>query len=288
MIIFTVPKPFKDEFAIIQENAIESWLTIKPKPTIILLGDEEGISDIAKRKKLLHIIKIKRNRNGTPLLNDIFVQVQKEAKEEILMYINTDVMLLDSPILTIDILKKRFNTFLAVGRRYEMNIKKRMKAVKIKKVIETTEIRQKSNSWMDYFIFTREVFNSVPPFALGRTFWDKWLVWNTLRQQIPVVDITDHLYAIHQTHSYALNSKTNFKSVWAGKETLENLCLAGGWSHSATVSDANYKLTKGVIYSQKQKKLSKRFIFDIFPALWPFFLKVRLLREKFSSIVHKE
>jgi len=288
MIIFTVPKPFRGKYATIQENAIESWLAIKPKPKIILLGNEDGIADIARQKKLLHIIKIKRNKNGTPLLNDIFKQTQKEEDNEVFMYINTDVILLDSPIPVIAILKDTFNKFLAIGRRYEIDINRRMRFVEMKKIINPAKLRLKSNSWMDYFIFTRGVFDTIPPFALGRTFWDKWLVWQTLQKQIPVIDIANQMYAIHQTHSYAMNSKTNFKTVWAGEEALENLHLAGGWSHSSTVSDASFKLIKGVVYPQKQKVMSKRFLLDIFPALWPFFLKIRLLREKYSSIVYKE
>ena len=88
MIIFTVPKPFKGEFCVIQHNAIDSWLATKPRPKIILLGDEEGISDVAKQKKLIHIKKIKRNNKGTALLNDIFEQIQKGNNKEIFMYIN--------------------------------------------------------------------------------------------------------------------------------------------------------------------------------------------------------
>lgn len=288
MIIFTVPKPFKGEFDIIQRNAIDSWLSFKPKPKILLLGNEEGILAIAKQKQLIQIKDIKKNKYGTPLVNDIFAQAQKDSNKEVFMYINTDVVLLESPVPTIALLTKKFEKFLAVGRRYEIQIKKRMNCVEIKQMAGTSDLRQKNNSWMDYFIFTRGVFDSVPPFAIGKTFWDKWLVWNTLQQNIPTIDITDQLFAIHQSHSYSMNSKTNIKTVWTGEEALENLRLAGGWSHSATVGEASIKLTKDTIYPQKQTNRSKRFILDIFPSLWPFFLRVRLLREKYDSIVNKK
>lgn len=282
MVIFTVPKHFRGEFDTIQNNAIDSWLAINPKPKIILLGNEKGVAEIARQKKLIHIKKIKKNTYGTPLLNDIFAKVQKKYKKEIFMYINTDIVLTDFSIDFIKILSKKFDKFLAIGRRYEMEITDKMSKNKIKKKANFFDLQQKSSSWMDYFIFTSGVFEKVPPFALGRTFWDKWLVWYAIQKGISVVNITDQLFAIHQSHSYSMNNKTNLKNVWAGEQALENLKLAGGWSHSANVDDAEFKMVNKKICLQKRNERSKRFILDIFPFLWPFFLKLRLLREKYS------
>ncbi len=287
MIIFTVPKHFKGEFDIIQNNAIDSWLAINPKPTIVLLGDEEGVSKVARQKGLIHIKNIKKNADDTPLLNDIFTKAQEKYKKEIFMYINADIILLDFSMDLIKILSKKFDNFLAVGRRYEMEIKNRMDRSEIKKKARLSDLQQKSSSWMDYFIFTSEVFKKIPPFALGRTFWDKWLVWNTLQKKIPVVDVTSQLFAIHQSHSYSMNKKTNLKNVWSGEQALENLKLAGGWSHGATVDDANFRMINKKIYFQKRNKKSKRFVLDTVPFLWPFFLRLRFLREKYSWRVNK-
>lgn len=287
MIIFTVPKHFKGEFDIIQNNAIDSWLAINPKPTIVLLGDEEGVSKVARQKGLIHIKNIKKNADDTPLLNDIFTKAQEKYKKEIFMYINADIVLLDFSMDLIKILSKKFDNFLAVGRRYEMEIKNKMDHSEIKKKAKLSDLQQKSSSWMDYFIFTSEVFKKIPPFALGRTFWDKWLVWNTLQRKIPVVDVTSQLFAIHQSHSYSMNKKTNLKNVWAGEQALENLKLAGGWSHGATVDDANFRMINKKIYFQKRNKKSKRFVLDTVPFLWPFFLRLRFLREKYNWRVNK-
>ncbi|MPM44981.1 hypothetical protein SDC9_91666 [bioreactor metagenome] len=281
MIIFTVPKPFKGEFDIIQNNAIDSWLMISPKPKIVLMGDEEGVSEIVRQKGLIHIKEIKKNKYGTPLLNDIFEKIQKEYKDEMFLYINTDIVLLDFPTDLMKTILNKFDKFLAIGKRYEMEIKSRMNGIEIKKKAKLSEIQQKSSSWMDYFVFTSKVFEKIPPFALGRTFWDKWLVWDTIQKKIPVVDITNQLFAIHQSHSYAMNKKTNLKNVWAGEQALGNLKLAGGWSCGANVDNANYIVLNKKICFQKSKK-SKRFVLDMVPFLWPFFLRLRLLREKYS------
>ncbi len=288
MIIFTVPKPFKGEFAIIQENAIDSWLAFKPKPRIIMLGDEVGMSTFAKRKRIEQIKNIQRNKQSTPILSDIFAQVQKIDNEEVFMYINADIVLLNSPAPSIEVLANRFKKFLAIGRRYEMQVKRKMSSDEILSIAQKSCLKQKSWSWMDYFIFTKDVFDLIPPFALGKTFWDKWLVWMALQKGIPTVDITSELFAVHQTHSYSMSEKANMKTVWAGEEALENLRLAGGWSHGATVKEASYTLVKGMIYPQKKREIPiKRSALDRLPFLWPLFLRIRLMREKYSSIVDK-
>jgi len=287
MILFSVPKPFIGEYDIIQRNAIKSWLQINPKPKIVLMGNEKGIKNIVSEYKLIHIKKINRNQQGTPLLNDIYLKMNK-FNDRIFMYINTDIVLLNSPYSTIELLLNRFSQFLAVGRRYEINIKKRISIRQIKRLIHNGTVKQKNDSWIDYFLFTKGIFDQVPPFALGKTFWDKWLVWSTLKKEIPVIDITKQLTAIHQTHTYSINSKTNAKTVWAGEEAYTNLLLAEGWSCSSTIADSSFKLINNILLHQKKKqKPWGRMIMDELPLLWPVFLKIRLLRERCYSIMHK-
>lgn len=288
MIIFTVPKAFREEFGSIQQNAIDSWLAINPKPKIILLGNEAGIEGIAKQKRLTHIKHIKKNRYGTPLLHDIFEKAQHNLDEDVLMYINCDVILANSPMPAVEILTHRFNHFLAVGKRYEGQVKKRMSIDEIRKMAHSPNLKQKGNSWIDYFIFTKGVFDSIPPFALGRTFWDKWLVWSVLAKYIPVVDVTKQLCAIHQSHRYSLSSKTTIKTIWAGEEALENLRQAGGWAHCSTIADASFRLENNTIYNQNKKFMQCRSLLDLFPILWPVFLRIRLWREQYSLIMNQK
>jgi hypothetical protein len=64
--IFSVPKPFTGHIAIIQENAIKSWMQLDPEIEIILYGDEEGIEEICEKYDLIHVNNIKKNEYGTP------------------------------------------------------------------------------------------------------------------------------------------------------------------------------------------------------------------------------
>ena len=45
--LFSTPKPFRGHIAVIQTNAIRSWLELEPACEVILFGDEEGTAEVA-------------------------------------------------------------------------------------------------------------------------------------------------------------------------------------------------------------------------------------------------
>lgn len=93
--IFTVPRAFRGEFAVIQNNAIQSWLSLQPKPEIILLGDEAGTADAASRFGVRHIAGVECNEYGTPLVSSLFSLAQAAASHQLMCYVNADIILLN-------------------------------------------------------------------------------------------------------------------------------------------------------------------------------------------------
>lgn len=293
--IFSVPKPFIGSTKIIQTNAIKSWLKLKPKPNIILMGNEKGVKTMCNRFHLKHCSNIKTNKYGTPLVSDVFIKGQNKSKTSIVMYVNCDIILVGSLIESIKIINKKFNKFLIVGKRCDLQINKLLsfntsyweKSLLRKKKMEGI---LKNGSWIDYFVFKKNTFKKIPPFALGRTFWDKWLIWYIKTKKYPIVDVTETVTAIHQIHPYFRNSKY----IWTGSEALNNIKLAGGWSHGATINDSDYKLTKNFIL----KKHKKPFIYifknifkisiDKLSFLYPLLLKIRYWRNKIQFSPLKE
>jgi hypothetical protein len=68
--LFTVPKAFKEHINNIQLNAILSWMSLRPRPEIILFGDDEGTPEVAEELGLRHVPEIACNEYGTPLVGD--------------------------------------------------------------------------------------------------------------------------------------------------------------------------------------------------------------------------
>jgi len=55
---------------------------------------------------------------------------------------------------------------------------------------------------IDYFVFPRGLYPRMPPFAIGRTAWDNWLLLDAWRRGAAVVDATAAITAIHFNHDY--------------------------------------------------------------------------------------
>ncbi len=246
--IFSVPKAFYGHTAVIQRNAILSWTKLSPKCEIILFGDDEGVGEIAQELNLRHVPDVNKNEFGTPLLDSIFYQAQKLSKNDILMYVNADIILFQDIIHAVRLIDR--SPFLLCGRRWNMDITKEIDFNDSKwkdKLLE--EIRQKGRldgySAIDYFVFPRGLIY-LPPFAIGRPGWDNWLIWEMRKREIPVINGTKVITVVHQNHDYS-HSKFAQKARVSGPEFCKNIRLAGGRSNLMTLRDADFCLTnKGI------------------------------------------
>src|SRR5207245_9622872 len=91
---FATPKPFTGHIAVIQRNAITSWTVLRPRPLIVLVGDDQGTAEIAGDLGLGHIPVVRSNEYGTPLVEDIFATAEARASVDLFCYINADFMIL--------------------------------------------------------------------------------------------------------------------------------------------------------------------------------------------------
>jgi len=244
--IFTTAKPFLNEIDIIQRNAISSWKRLLPDCEIILFGNDEGAETAARDLAITYIPEIRKNEYGTPLVSDIFEKAQIIAKNKILAYVNADIILMDDFLKALS--KITLNQFLMVGRRWDVDIKEK---INFQNPDWQKEIRGKIEkegvlhgpSGIDYFVFPKGVFGKIPEFALGRTMWDSWLLYNAWISGIPAIDATRVVTIAHQNHKVHVPKK-NEKDVWKGPEAKINQKLAGGISHGLTIRDASMVLTE--------------------------------------------
>ena len=113
--LFTAPKSFKGHYEIIQINAIQSWLHLRPECEIILLGNDEGTAEVASRFGVLHLPDIESNEYGTPLINSMFSKAQGVARYQLLCYINRQLYIAEKnkiPIENLQLLLKQKNEII--------------------------------------------------------------------------------------------------------------------------------------------------------------------------------
>lgn len=242
--IFTTPKAFRGRFAIIQENAIASWCQLRPRCQIILLGKGYKVAQTATKYHALHVPDVATNEFGTPLLPDIFKKAYRVAKFKKLAYVNCDIILTSDFIEAVR--KVKLHTFFLTGSRWELNINSKLdfsddwsKRLKIK---VSKKGSQKSHGPTDYFVFTPKINFKIPDLAIGRTYWDAWLIFRAKQLGLPVIDATSAIWAIHQTHNYS--HAGGWTNVWLGPESQENKKLIGDRRKYFNCRDADYVLTK--------------------------------------------
>ncbi|WP_193195854.1 hypothetical protein [Nostoc sp. MG11] len=262
--IFTVPKAFKGHIGIIQQNAIKSWTLLRPQPQIILFGNEEGIDEIANKLRVIHVPDIQFNECGTPLLNSIFRQAQELAKNSILSYVNTDIILLNDFLLAVKQLQTTsFHHFLMTGQRTDVNITESLDFDMPAWDTELCNFALKQGTLasavcMDYFVFPKPLYTEIPSFAVGRGYWDHWIFDYAHKLKIPVVDATHVVTAIHQNHNYNHLSGGRGAAYVKGNEAKQNAKLAGN-IHITSGYAATWKLTP--LGLKKRKPLSTLFSF---------------------------
>src|ERR1044072_6586948 len=95
---FTTEKPFIGEVATTQRKALPSCHMADPEGEVILLDDEEGAAKLAGEIGARHVPLVKRSEFGTPLLNDLFDQARRLASNQLLAYVNADIILMSDLI----------------------------------------------------------------------------------------------------------------------------------------------------------------------------------------------
>lgn len=241
--IFTIPKPFSGHIRTIQINAIGSWLMLRLKCEVILLSNEEGTAEIASMFGIQHKPDIECNEYGTPLVSSVFNIAQDTAKYQLMCYVNSDIILMSDFLQAIQRLDRHL--FLLVGQRWDLELNELVKfdddkweSRLRKQVANKGKLHPKGG--IDYFVFPRGLYKNIPPFAIGRTGWDNWLVYKARSLSVPLIDATKAITAIHQNHGYSYPIGKTY--IWKGLEVERNRELMGE-DHAFTMDYATFLLT---------------------------------------------
>lgn len=296
MITFiAVPKPFKGHIGIIQTNAIKSWTLLNPKPEIILMGDDEGVKETAEKFNLRYIAEIEKNEFGTPLCSSIFREAEKAASNDWICHSNSDVILTNDFLKAFQFVNQRLSKCLMIARRWNLDIKEPINfsvnwEEKLKSDVDKHGKRH-SYTGSDIFVFPKNLYGEIPAFTLGRTVFDNWLFYYTHSKNIPIVDLTEQVYIIHQYHDYP-KELGGQKGIYTGLEAQRNLKLAGGYPHLFTIRDCDYELEENGL--RKKKKNLFYFFYrwmvtysGIYWFFWPVIKLVRLIKNWKSSFYRK-
>lgn len=239
--IFSTCKPFKHPFNIHQKNSITSWTLLKPRPEIILFGEESG--EIAKQLDVTYIPEIERQDNK-PRVDEMWRVAQDVGGTDTFCYINSDIILLQNFINAIQLVQQQFDNFLIAGQRYDLDLNVEIDFIpKWQNVlVECVEMCGGLHApcGKDYYIFSRGIFREMPPFLIGVNGWDNWVLDTAIRQDIPTIDATEEITAIHHNHE---------KTAHQARGLSHNLGLFDHRKQRSfiNVTEMKYKIRNGTI-----------------------------------------
>ena len=259
--LFTTPKPFRGHIDVIQRNAIHSWTLLRPACEIILIGDEEGVAEIAAEYRVRHVPEMARNEYGTPLVNDLFETGQRLAVNDLLCYINCDIVLMNDFMRAVEQVARLKHRFLMAGQRWNLDVTEPLGFGPEWDAQFRARLASEGSlghpSAIDYFVFLRGLWGDIPPFALGRTKWDNWLLMRALAREAVLIDATPAVMIAHQNHDYS-HHPDGHAGIWHGAEAKRNLELAGGWVNIISLKDATHTVTPaGVRFAYGHLHLSQ-------------------------------
>lgn len=243
--LFTIPKPFEGHVGVIQRNALRSWTRLHPEVQVIVCGDEPGCEAAADEFGADWIGAVERNAYGTPLLNDAFAKAAAAARDGVLAYVNSDIVLLDDFVAAVRRLAMK--RWLMIGRRVDLDVTRELDDAAFASPGGIRRWAQRLGAMhgcggLDYFVWPRGArLSDLPALAVGRPGWDNYFVWRArYERRLPVVDASQSILAIHQNHGYAHVPGGDGRS-YNGPEAAAQR----GWlgDKEASVFDATHLLT---------------------------------------------
>ncbi len=182
------------------------------------------------------------DQDGVPLMSDLLQKAAAHGAHDHLCYVNGDILLLDDFVATcIEAWTWRPDAVL-VGSRID--------------VVELGPLDFADNSWVgdvravaqggsrtcmgsDFFAYPRGAYRDMPPFSVGRTAFDDWMMWKAMRTGNPLLDISSRVTAVHVLHRIP----GEWDALMATAGVQRNRSLATTWQRTYTLADCSHVMT---------------------------------------------
>lgn len=246
--IFTVPKAFKHpHISLIQRNTVKNLASLGPDVNALLIGDDEGVAEVAAEYGVRHIPNIARNDQGTPIVASAFQLAREYSDTPLLACINADNLLMPDFVETARLVSHHFKNFLLSGQRYELDITELLdfspgwdERLRADILLRSKPLGQNA---LEYMIFPRDQFVDMPPFAFGRSAWDNWVAFKARWEGWAFVDASDSIILGHQNHDYS--HLPGNRPPYRLKESLDNIRMGGGRRAIFSLNDVTHLVDNG-------------------------------------------
>lgn len=281
ILVVAAPKKFEGHIRITQDNAIKSWSVLFGAENICLFGDEEtGENAIRLGTKYA---KPDYSDTNVPLL-DSMLKTARLFGADYILFINADIILMDDfkkAFLTLNKTAKK--PFMMIGHRTNLDFKEPINFdsnwQEYLRSFAKKDGELAGDALIDYFLFPSKRFIEIPALRIGRPGIDNILLyWTRKKEKMDLIDVTPDVLVVHQNHDYSYFPGGK-PAIYSGKDKDINFALGGNsYRYYFFISESNKILKKGIIKRKVDLSyyFSRRYVFDILPALHPIAHKLLL------------
>jgi hypothetical protein len=242
--IFSAPKPFVDpHISLIQRNAIRSWTLLGPQVEVLLMGNDEGVAQAAAELGVFHLPEVACNEKGVPYIGEMFQLARRHSEAPLLMVVNADILLFQDLLDTALAVQQQYEAFVLAGQRWDLDVTEpldfsagwedRLRA----EITAYGQLHPPAGS--DYFLFSRQAYQEVPNFTIGRAGWDNWMIYQAVTQSWKAIDATPSITVAHQNHDY--RHLPDGQAHYRHPESQRNVQLGGGSYKMYVLRDIPYQ-----------------------------------------------
>jgi len=252
VILFSSPKPRRGDTEAVQISAFRSWRRIFPKARILLFGDGATWESFASEVGFELAGSLPLSSEKGEVIQFPFEKVSKLAGNNLAMYLNSDILLDSSATAAVASLESLPGPWLASARRCCLSQWVGPALAKENEWNEFYRRARETGVWgeacaMDVFLFRGLSFEAMPPFLIGHRGWDNWMIYNARNQNIPVIDISLTMRAIHCDHDYSYARGNSAPNLRDGPLEKTNLRLLGGEERLFHLGHVTHELRHGKV-----------------------------------------
>ncbi|QQE10457.1 hypothetical protein JD969_13210 [Planctomycetota bacterium] len=197
--LFTLPRAYLGQDAIVQENAIRSWRRLGY--TIHLMGNEYGVFETAIESAQQYTPELAASKNGKVLLNAAFEVAAERAKTPYIAYLNPNIVLtqpIDVEVVGLP------SDFVGVGRHWDITVdflvdfqnKKHLNNFR-RHILKSGALHSASD--LSYVIMPRDsVLKKLNDVEVHQAGWGNVVVDMAWKLGLPIVELTACFHAINQ------------------------------------------------------------------------------------------
>jgi len=187
---------------------------------------------------------VETNEFGTPYLRALIESGERRARHDLLCYVNGDIILTEGLERAVQSTATQQAAFLMVSARINLDLEVPILFDSDWRgwLRDTCRARGTpgDHTSIDFFVFPKGLYQNIPPLAIGRAWFDQWMI-KAAAQRGSIVDAFPLRPIVHQNHGYA-HVAGGRSTVYQGVEAERNLAIYGSRGHAYTLLSCTHEL----------------------------------------------